>query len=281
LLLVLAIAGIYAISGFKLRRTYAVDVVAMPIPTDAASIAEGRRMARILGCYKGCHGKEAEGGVLFGNTLPQRLLLGHVTAPDLTRAVHELSDEDLVRVVRHGVLPNGRSVDIMPSIAFRDLSDADLGNIIAFLRSLQRSDGPGLEGQSLGLLPRTRMAIGQWEPPAHTIDHDAPRLDPGGPSDPVARGRYLTHIACAGCHDRDLSGGRAGINVAVVADYTLEEFRTLVRTLTPPGKTPPKEPTDFELRFAGFTDPEIDAMYAYIGTALAQEQQAQAATEPD
>ena len=55
LLLVVALSVVYAVSERTLRRTFDVPVTEFVIPDDSASIAEGGRLARILGCYNGCH----------------------------------------------------------------------------------------------------------------------------------------------------------------------------------------------------------------------------------
>src|SRR6185312_9499640 len=47
----------YVLSERAMRRVYEVPRVALSIPTDAASVAEGRRLAVIRGCFGGCHGK--------------------------------------------------------------------------------------------------------------------------------------------------------------------------------------------------------------------------------
>ena len=57
-LAIIAYAVVYILSERILRRTYEVPAVAISIPTDPASIGEGRRLATIRGCVGGCHGKE-------------------------------------------------------------------------------------------------------------------------------------------------------------------------------------------------------------------------------
>ena len=64
-LLVVAYAIAYVLSERILRRTYAIPAVTLSVPTDGASIAEGRRLATIRGCVGGCHGKNGEGRVLL------------------------------------------------------------------------------------------------------------------------------------------------------------------------------------------------------------------------
>ena len=54
-LAILAYAVVYILSELILRRTYDVPAVAISIPTDAAAVVEGRRLATIHGCFGGCH----------------------------------------------------------------------------------------------------------------------------------------------------------------------------------------------------------------------------------
>ena len=69
--------------------------------------------------------------------------LGRVIAPNLTRGRGGVgatfSDADFVRAIRHGVDPSGRPLLIMPADDYTHFSDADLGMIIAYVRSLPRS----------------------------------------------------------------------------------------------------------------------------------------------
>ena len=107
---IIAYAVVYVLSERVLRRTYEVPAVAISIPTDPASIVEGRRLATIHGCLGGCHGKQAEGRVLFDEPL-----IGRVVAPNLTAAVRKYSDVELAVIIRNGVRPGGRSTMVMPS----------------------------------------------------------------------------------------------------------------------------------------------------------------------
>ena len=264
LLLVLVAGVIYALSERALNRTYEIRAEVIAIPTDSTAIAEGERLARIRGCYHGCHGEAAEGGLFVDDPM-----LGKITASDLTRVVHDLSDVELVRVIRHGVLPDGRSVAVMPSASFYDLTDEDLGAIIAFLRSLPRTDGARRDVR-LGPLARFLMARGVFQLGAAEIDHDAPRLDPGDGSDVIVHGRYLAKTVCTECHGIDLSGGYDTPSLAIAASYTPEEFETLMRTGEPRDRRDLRLMDDMSRkRFSNFTDDEIEAVYAYLTTTFA------------
>ena len=45
------------------------------------------------------------------------------------------TDADFVRALRHGVRPDGKSFLIMPANLYAHLSDADVGALIAYIRS--------------------------------------------------------------------------------------------------------------------------------------------------
>src|SRR5688572_26636321 len=114
-LLIVALASAYAVSEWKIRRTYAAPATNIVIPTDSASVIEGLRQANIRGCT-GCHGP-----LLAGKKFIDIPLVGSVAAPDLTIAAREYSDVDLVRIIRRGVRPDGRSAVAMPSAMFSSL----------------------------------------------------------------------------------------------------------------------------------------------------------------
>ena len=69
----------YAVSSRILNKSYDAPAVAVAIPSDSASLAEGERFARILGCYDGCHGTEAQGDLFVDDPL-----FRSVKSPDLT-----------------------------------------------------------------------------------------------------------------------------------------------------------------------------------------------------
>jgi hypothetical protein len=77
-----------------------VPAVSISLPTDLASIDEGRRLAVIRGCFGGCHGKQAEGMVMFDDPV-----IGRVVAPNLTAAVRQYSDTELATIIRTGLRP--------------------------------------------------------------------------------------------------------------------------------------------------------------------------------
>src|SRR5512138_162615 len=123
----------YAKSRVEFSRKYQVQVEPVGVPSDAASVERGKHLATIL-CME-CHGDDLGGNPNFfdGGAL------GSASAPNLTSGAGGLastfSDVDFVRVIRHGIKPDGTSVFIMPSTDFAYLSDSDVGALIAYLRS--------------------------------------------------------------------------------------------------------------------------------------------------
>jgi mono/diheme cytochrome c family protein len=163
----------------------------------------------------------------------------------------------------------------MPASAFYNMSDADIGAIIAYIKILPRK--PGYKGE-FRLLPVGwfRWFAGKFTPPvAELIDHTAPRLDPGVAGDPVTRGRYLAASICETCHS---DAGRLHFpgtpDLAVAAAYTREDFSRLLRTgVAPGGPTLNYEMQDSAVnRFVRLDDDddEVDALYAYLSERASQ-----------
>ena len=85
----------------------------------------------------------------------------------------------------------------------------------------------------------------------------------------MRRGRYLASITCAECHGLDFRGNEleGGPSLAVIAIYTPETFRHLLRTGEPLGGR------DLGLvsrvawnAFSLFTDDEIADIYRFLQT---------------
>jgi mono/diheme cytochrome c family protein len=175
---------------------------ALIIPTDAASIARGARLARTRGCIE-CHGEGGQGKVYVQAMPVMELRPSNITTGGRTA---RWTGQDWTRAVRHCVRPDGSGIPFMPCEDFRFTDDTDLGQIIAYLRSLPASNndpGPTRIG------PVGRVLYLKGDLPylvAERIDHRAP-VPPAPPVGPtVAYGRYLA-AGCTGCHGEHFSGG--------------------------------------------------------------------------
>jgi mono/diheme cytochrome c family protein len=259
-LVIVASAVVYLLSERLVRRRYDEPLVAIAVPTDSLSISEGQRLATLRGCSGGCHGSEIEGGVFIDEPLLARLV-----APNLTASVRTYSDAELARIIRRGVRPDGRSVVGMPSAMFSPLTDADLGRIIAYLRSLPPQSGPGREVR-LGPLARVGIVTGQYSPAAFWVRRaDSVARNYPQPGDSTAAGAYLARTVCTECHGLELKGGKSTPDLRIVAGYSLEAFTTLLRTGTPAGNRKLTLMRRVALgRFSHFTDAEIGALYSFL-----------------
>lgn len=279
-LIVLAVAGVYALSERVMRRGYEAAEVALPsLPTDDASIAEGVRLAKIRGCYDGCHGEAFSGDEPFAEAGLLGFLFGTFIAPDLTVLAAEHTDEELEAAIRQGVRVNGRGAMAMPSDMFQWLSDEDLALILAAVRVQPVGEGPATR-VAPGPLARFFILEGTFAPAASRIDR-ARRPPARTPTEPAALGAYLASTVCTECHGLDLRGSEDGFTppLAVVVGYSREHFGRLMATGVPANEA--------ELglmavvarsRFAHFTDAEADALYAYLNDPTTWENAPEAST---
>ncbi len=226
------------------------------VPGDPESIAEGGRLARVRGCYDGCHGEGAGGADLFG-----------LAAPNLTKVVHEISDSELEAAIRQGIRPGGASLIAMPSDAFSHLSDEDLGRIIAFLRSLPVSDNDPGARRFPAQIRLLLIFFTYWEGVEVQAAERTAKAPPpaSAPKEPVAFGRYLAFSICAECHGIDLFGQFGTPDLIMASAYTLDEFRQLMATGEAVG--------DRELglmasmarrRFSNLNDGEVEALHSFL-----------------
>jgi mono/diheme cytochrome c family protein len=205
--LVAAAVAVYVVSENKLNQTLSVPTENVPIPTDTSALQRGQHLAAAVGVCVDCHGMNLAGKVYIDDQA-----LGRIVSANLTRGRGGVgatySDADMARAIRHGVSPTGRMLLIMPSDDYHSFSDADLGAIIAYIRSLPSVDS-SLPANELRPLGRLLVATGQLpvQPALDIPDHAArPAAPPMGMTPEY--GKYLADIAgCSNCHGPGLSGG--------------------------------------------------------------------------
>jgi mono/diheme cytochrome c family protein len=260
-LLLVVYAAVYLLAERELQKVYPTPVATVTVPTDPESIAEGLRLATIHGCANGCHGKSIEGGVMFDQPM-----IGTLVAPNLTAVVRKYDNAQLAAVIRNGVRPDGHSMMVMPSLALTHLTEADLGRIIAYLRSVPETSGPEASVR-LGPLGRLGIVSGKFKTMAKIMSEAA--TPPPAASPDAELGRYLARSACAECHGADLRGADHGEFVAtslqITNAYSPEAFTTLLRTgVALGGRNVGKMSTFAKSNLSHLSDAEISSLYAYL-----------------
>lgn len=276
-LLILAFTVLYIIGTVKWNKMhgqYDVPVETITIPTDQASIARGEHVAIIRMCGD-CHNDDFSG---ISDSAPGLIT---VSIPNLTAGAGGVgatnTDEDWVRAIRHGVGQDGRGLLLMPSSIWYYLSDEDLGDLIAYLKSLPPVDNEMPETE-LGPLGRVMLALGllppEIVPNVISIDHDAPRPIPPERGVTVEYGLYLART-CMICHGPALNGRTISMGgpeqyVALnltrggeMKGWSEEDFITTMRTGITPSGHQIIEVMPWEY-FGQMTDEELRAVWMYL-----------------
>lgn len=269
-LVVVALGALGIKVNGELGRKHVVPDAALAVPEDSAAIARGAHLTVILQC-QGCHGHDLSGTTIF-DVAP----MARVHAPNLTTGgvTKDYTPADWVRAVRHGVGGDGRNLLVMPSTELSRLSDADLGAIVAYVRSLPPSKkaSPSCELRPLGWVLATVTPGGIIA--ANRIDHAAVVPSTVPPGVTAEYGDYLAD-ACRGCHGAALSGAQSGEPGAPPApnltpapdghlrNWTQEQFVTAIRT----GVTPEGKALSGYMPWTSFrqmTDDELAALWMYL-----------------
>ena len=187
----LAAGAIYFISTTRLNQKVVIPTESVAIPTDITAIQRGQHLASAVAACAACHGPNLAGKIEVDDPL-----LARIVAPNLTHGRGgvgaTLTDADFVRAIRHGVDPTGRQLLSMPSDDYNNFSDADLGAIIAYVRSLPpiNTSLPPNDIRTLGLI---LFALGPVTPcgPAAGIDRVAPDQPRRPPGSRLKYGLYL------------------------------------------------------------------------------------------
>jgi len=244
-LILIAVGTVYAITSSRLAKTYPAKVPVVSVPTDTASIERGRRLATAVGKCQACHGDN-----LGGKMMSDDAMFAKLTSSNLTSGQGGIggtyTDEDWVRAIRYGIGKDNKSLIFMPSEAFYHFSDADLGAIIAYLKSLPPADLTVPKERSPGPIMRIISFIGFPMLPAELVARNTTRpVDvPAGPTREY--GEYLTKAGgCLGCHGANLAGGGAMEGVKVpnltpggeLGKWTEADFVKVIRTgMRPDGR---------------------------------------------
>jgi hypothetical protein len=269
-LILIAISGVYGMSAAAVGTRHAAESHAFDAAIGRAE--EGARLAGMYGCTE-CHDKDLGGQVLIDGQP-----FATVAANNLTggRPGGPLTDAEFEQAVRHGIGADGRALFVMPSADYVYLSDQDLADILAYLRTVPPVERD-LPERKFGPVGRTMVVAGKvkFQPELIAADPNAKHLAKPSGEDPVQLGYYLTRL-CTGCHGLDLAGAPAhdpasppGANLTPAGNlknWDLDDFRTVFASgKTPEGKQ--LDPMVMPWKMIGNSNSaELDAMWAYLQT---------------
>jgi len=299
LALILLLGAAYI--NFSPVPTYAVEAPTIELDADSASIARGEHLVALSCalCHYSKKGKSMEGH-------PWREKdFGDLYTANLTRhpdsKLSQYSDGELALLLRTGIKQNGEMALVMPRYAH--MSDEDLASVIAFLRTDAPMTAPSDKQwpeRKINYMAKllTKIAI---KPLPYAEGVPTPT-----PVDKVAHGEYLAqNLACYHCHSANFAtlneaepeqseGYFGGGNLILKKDgsakvpssnltphpeyglgrYDLAQFGEAVRY----GKGIGDKSLDHSMpRFTNLSDQEVEALWAYLQTLPAIDNQIAAA----
>jgi len=242
----------------------------------------GEYLAKAGGCL-GCHTEEKDKAAPFAGGRALKTPFGTFYGPNITphpqAGIGRWSEADFMRALREGRRPDGAHYfPAFPYPSFTLISDADLRDLFAYLRSLKPSERPNQE-HDLGFFYRWRFLVGIWKWLFFTPGPFVP--DPA--ARPVLeRGRYLVTALghCGECHtprnflgatkkDRPLAGAKdvapnlTPTRLGKKGDGEVKEF---LRTgLTPDGDVAAESMAEVvQNTTSQLTPQDLDAVVAYL-----------------
>ena len=273
-LILVLVAVFYFIGNSSLNKTYNIPADNIAVPTDTESLARGEHLTKML--CTGCHGADLSGvEKWFADDA-----LGRIDAPNLTagkggEGADFESDEDWVRVIRHGVSPERKPIFMPAVVGFSFMSNEDLGAMIAYLKTIPPVDH---ETEKRNFTPLAKIMVGAGlfgKLPAEAVSHNPNPIAPAA-GVTVEYGQYFAAIGdCKSCHGEQLAGGPNPDPSATelvpnltpgghLAEWTEEDFFTAMRTgVEPDGEEmDPKYMPWKEIGLA--SDDELKAIWLYL-----------------
>jgi cytochrome c553 len=266
LLVVLAVAALYAITSRDIRRTHDFPDSPVRAATDSAALARGRHLVDAIGKCRECHGADLGGKLLVDATAFGRLAGSNLTTG--RGGIAGYTDADFERALRRGVGRDRRPLVFMPSESFAALTDQDLAALIGYLRTVPPVDREMPEPR-IGPVARALYLGGNFPLlPVKLIDHRAGRSTPARGMT-VEYGEYLATVGgCRSCHGLALAGDATpdapDITVARLGGWTEQDFfRALRQGKRPDGSV--IDPQKMPWASSGLMkDDEIRAVWAYM-----------------
>jgi mono/diheme cytochrome c family protein len=258
---------------------------AEPLQGDAQ---KGAYLAKAGGCVA-CHTEEREGAVAYAGGRALRTPFGTFYGPNITAdrdtGIGRWTVTDFIEAMRHGRRPDGANYfPAFPYTSFTHMTDADLGDLWAYLRTLppvRRAN----QSHELRFPFGWRFAVGIWKRLYFT---PGPLTDAPGVPPAVNRGAYLVRAVshCGECHTprnfaggparaRELAGGKGADGKRVpnltptrLKSWSDDELREFFLTGVMPDGDAANKTMDEVIRntTSRLTPADRDAMIAYLRT---------------
>ncbi len=273
-LILLAAAVMALTANARLNKTYDFPPSDITLPTDQASLEFGRHRVEVL--CAGCHGPDL-GGIeaWFSNPALGRIDSANLTSGEGGFGREAASVEDYVRAVRHGIDPEGKPLFMPAVISGANLSDEDLGAIIAYVQSVPPVDHV-THGRNFTPLAKIMLAAGiLGQLPVEAVSHEV-HVAASAPGATVEYGEYMVNTNdCRVCHGPELNGGPypdPTIKIVTpnltpggeLVSWTEDQFFAALRT----GATPSGHALDPALMpwkdYSKFYDDELQAIWLYL-----------------
>jgi mono/diheme cytochrome c family protein len=267
----------YQMAERKMVRKLDVPVKPVAYASEAQALQRGKYLFESRGCVD-CHGASGGGREFVNDGKGLRFAGPNITPGGVTASYRP---EDWVRIIRHGVKPNGQPAMIMPSEDYNRFTDQDLASLVAHVRSLPPLQG-GAAIMELPVPVRVLYGFGAIKDAADKIDHSLPPAQPVAEAVNAQHGAYVANM-CLGCHGEHLSGGKIpggppdwpaaanitpGEGTAMSRYPSAAQFVTMLRS----GKRPDGSPIKvmpFE-SLAKLNDVDAQALYEYLKTVPAR-----------
>lgn len=279
----------------RLAQTYQVHAhdFAVPFPlsdADAAAVPDadrarvaseraverGRHLLQSRYACTECHGRNLGGGTMIDAPVMGRILGPNLTSGRGSRtAGYRAADWD--RIVRHGVLPDGRPA-AMPSEDFQLMSDEELSDVVAYITSRPPVDNV-VPAPTWGPIGKMLIATGKLplaaDLAASRTTH--PIRPPAAEASSVEFGKHIAGV-CMGCHRPNYAGGpilsgdpswpparNLTPHAEGLATWTYDQFEKAMRDGVRPDGSALKPPMTLITPYAKqITEVEMQALWTFL-----------------
>jgi mono/diheme cytochrome c family protein len=145
------------------------------------------------------------------------------------------------------------------------MTDDAFNNLVAFIRSLPRTEGEGFDVRP-GILARYLIMDGFFVPQAKRIRDEAPWIEYGELPPDLENGKYIALTVCGECHGMDHNGFEGfapGLGASLA--YSEDDFTRLLREGIPIGNRELGLMAEVARnRFSMLTDDEVKNLHLYL-----------------